>query len=175
MQYELSKPQPGVDFPSYQFGSDLNFGTLNHERISKMQLYLAQFKKHMNKEFMKVSKERDKMIYQIEKTLPEGEHFNTLKERYFNQSVTDMVRLNNKLNKVIVYDEKLIPIIDPVFRDAKGLRSHFYASTKRLGNMKIETFWYNIGIIWLMSLIMMVTLYFDLFKRMIQLFDTKRI
>ncbi len=174
VQYELSSSHPGVDFPSYQFGSDLNYETLTHERIAKMQLYLDQFKKYMNKEFMKASKQRDKMIYQLEKDLPEGDNFNTLKERYWNQSVTDMVRLNNKFNKVIVYDEKLIPIIDPVFRDAKGFRSHFYASTKLLGNKKIETFWYNIGVIWLMSLIMMVTLYFDFFKRMIQLFDKER-
>lgn len=171
IQNELSTSHVDIDFPSYQFSSPLTHETLNRERISKMQLYLEQLKKHLNKVFITASKNRDKVIYSIEKDLEDGITFNTLKEKYFNQSVTDMVRLNNEFDKIIVADDQLIPRLDPVFRDAKGFRSHFYASTKLLFGYKIETFWYNIGIIWFMSLFMMGTLYFDFFKRIVQLFD----
>ncbi len=171
IQNELSTNHADIDFPSYQFSSKLSHLTLTRARIAKMQLYLVQFKKHLNKEFIIASKARDQVIYSIEKELEDNVTFNTLKEKYVNQSVSDMVRLNNKFDKVIVVDEKLVPMVDPVFRDAKGIRSHFYASTKYLFGNKIETFWYNIGIIWLMSLIMMVTLYFDIFKKVVQLFE----
>ena len=174
IQYELSSSHPGIDFPSFEFGSDLNTKTLNLGRIEKMQFYLEEFKKHLNKEFILASKKRDKMIYQIEKNTSDALTFNDLKELYFNQSVTDLVRLNNKFNKVIVVNEKLIPIIDPVFRDAKSIRSHFYAATKQLNGKKVDTYWYNIGIIWLMSLVMIITLYFDVFKKIIHAFSKEQ-
>lgn len=174
IQSEISQNHQDIDFPAYSFSTDLSIETLTPERIEKIKYYLEQFKKHLNKEFINASKNRDRVIYQIEKAAGDSVNFNDLKERYFNQSVTDMVRLNNKFNKVIVVDEKLVPIIDPVFRDAKGIRSHFYAATKQFNGKKIDTYWYNIGVIWVMSMLMMITLYYDIFKKAINIFDRKR-
>ncbi|MFT4753066.1 MAG: ABC-type multidrug transport system ATPase subunit [Salibacteraceae bacterium] len=171
IQSEISQNRQGINFPAFQFNSDLSLETLSPERMEKIMFYVGQFKKHLNKEFINASKKRDKVIYQIEKNAGDSVSFNDLKERYFNQSVTDLVRLNNKFNKVIVVEQQLVPIIDPVFRDAKGIRSHFYAATKQFMNKKIDTFWYNIGIIWIMSLLLIVTLYFDVFKKVISLFE----
>ena len=174
IQSEISQKREGINFPAYEFKSNLSTETLTTERIEKIQFYIEEFKKHLNKEFILASKKRDKVIYQIEKNAGNSITFNDLKERYYNKAITNLVRSNNKFNKVIVYDQQLIPIIDPVFRDAKGIRSHFYASTKKILNKKIDTFWYNIMIIWLMSIVMIIALYFDVLKNIINFIERKR-
>ena len=95
-------------------------------------MYITKFKQNLNKAFRKTNKVRDKLIYQIEKLSKQKDYFNIQKEKYLNNTLNDMVKLNNKFNKVIVIDQHLVPIIDPVFRDAKGFRSHFYAASKRI-------------------------------------------
>ena len=174
IQNEISVKRIGVDFPAFVFKTNLDFENINLKRINKIEFYLSKYKSHLNTAFLNLAKEKDKLIYQIEKDSDDNHYFNSLKERYFNNTVTDMVRLNNKFNKVIVINETLVPIVDPVFRDAKGFRSHFYAANKNLFGYKIDTFIYNIGVIWLMSLIMMIALYFDIFKKLINIFDNKK-
>jgi ABC-type multidrug transport system ATPase subunit len=174
IQNEITKKHPNVDFPQFVFKSDFNTQNINQERIKKVEYYLKQFKKYLNKEFIARSKERDKLIYTIEKISDKEHYFNQLKEKYFNKTLTDMVRLNNKLNKVIAINGALVPIVDPVFRDAKGIRSHFYAANKKIGNQIIDTFWFNIGVLWLMSFLLMITLYFDLFKKIVGLFENEK-
>jgi ABC transport system ATP-binding/permease protein len=44
-------------------------------------------------------------------------------------------------------------------------RAHFYAPFKYLGSWEISTFWFNAMAVWLMSLILAITLYYNtLFK-----------
>ncbi|UTW66815.1 ATP-binding cassette domain-containing protein [bacterium SCSIO 12643] len=171
IQNEVARKHPGIEFPQFVFKSDFTIPNIDQKRVKKIEYYLQEYKKYLNKEFTNQSKERDKLIYQIEKNSDENNYFNLLKERYFNETLTDLVRLNNKFNKVIVIDDALVPIVDPVFRDAAGIRSHFYAANKKLGSQTIDTFWFNVGVLWCMSILMMVTLYYDLFKKLVEFFE----
>ena len=171
IQNEIGQKIKKVDFPQFVFKSDLKMGNFTKKRISKLKRYLTEFKKYLNKQFRLISKDRDKIIYSIEKNSTDPNFFNTQKEQYFNTTLSDMVRLNNKFDKLIAINGEIYPLVDPVFRDAKGFRSHFYAANKMLFGTLMDTFWYNIGVIWLMSILMMVTLYFDVFKKMINIFD----
>tara|TARA_R110002050_G_scaffold300786_1_gene472666 strand:- start:4079 stop:7120 length:3042 start_codon:yes stop_codon:yes gene_type:complete len=173
IQNELSVKRGGIDFPAFVFSTDLTTENMTIKRLDKLSLYITKFKQNLNKAFRKTNKVRDKLIYQIEKLSKQKDYFNIQKEKYLNNTLNDMVKLNNKFNKVIVIDQHLVPIIDPVFRDAKGFRSHFYAASKRIVNTKVDTFWYNIAVIWLMSIILMVTLYFDVFQKMVNMMGPK--
>ena len=50
-------------------------------------------------------------------------------------------------------------------------RAHFYAPVKRLGNLEIDTYLFNTMVLWVMSLILLVALYFELFRRAISFFE----
>jgi len=51
------------------------------------------------------------------------------------------------------------------------LRSHFFAPRKVLFGQYVDTFWANIIVIWLMSLFLMMTLYFDALTRILAWFE----
>ena len=44
-------------------------------------------------------------------------------------------------------------------------RAHFYAPVKIIGNRSVDTLWFNIMVIWLMSVILYITLYFDVIRK----------
>lgn len=92
-----------------------------------------------------------------------------LKDDYENESLTQLVKNANDISgeRCLEKDGRLIQQTDPVFQDpteSKLGRAHFFAPRKNLFGKYYSTFWFNISVIWLMSLLLIITLYFDVFK-----------
>ncbi|HNP96148.1 MAG TPA: hypothetical protein PKJ63_10980, partial [Cyclobacteriaceae bacterium] len=51
--------------------------------------------------------------------------------------------------------------------------ANFYTPTKHFLGEKYDTLYFNIGVIWMFSLILYVTLYFDLLKRGVQSIENR--
>ncbi len=89
------------------------------------------------------------------------------KQRHTNKKMETLVRDKYSLHKTYVFDNHIFQGDEPVFRQpaqANG-SAHFYASYKLLGNWRIDTIFYNIGVMWLLTFILMVALYFDLLRK----------
>jgi hypothetical protein len=52
------------------------------------------------------------------------------------------------------------------------LRTGFYVSEKNIFGNYLETFWVNLGVIWCMTIALIITLYFNVLKRLIKLFES---
>ena len=95
-----------------------------------------------------------------------------LKKDYANKSVEEAV-CNSLEKEKIVLDSaqlKFVQIIDPIFQntDSKtilGLNSFMYSLTKKVGNMVISTYSYNLIIIWIVNILGFALLYFDVIKK----------
>ncbi len=92
---------------------------------------------------------------------------------YANESLAELVRNTTATQKIKVIDGRLQQIIDPVYRTPlvaeRGYRAHLYAPLKPIPftNKYMETFSYNLLVIWLMSLLAFIALYFDWLKKLI--------
>jgi hypothetical protein len=97
--------------------------------------------------------------------------YRSLKSSCFNKSLYDQVTNRNELDKLVVRNNQIIQNRDPIFLPAKGsfLSAHFYAPVKEVFGKSQSTFWVNIIVLWIMTLILAITLYFDLFKYIIQI------
>ena len=89
------------------------------------------------------------------------------RDNYQNESLTDLVKNKDEMNKIIEFDGQLVQKSDPIYRDAKNFRAHFFAPKKQLFGYSIDTFWMNVIVILGMAFILFVTLYFDVLKRTI--------
>jgi len=174
IQQEISLHRPELEFHEFVFSSGFNTDNMDADRIEKIESYLDKLKRHLNHKYTLASKERDQKIYEIEKMNGDPGSFNGLKERYINKSVESMVRLDNRIEKVILVGNDLLQRGDPIFRPAQGFRAHFYSPNKKIGQTFFDTFWYNVSILWLMSLALMETLRFNVFKKLLGLFGKKR-
>jgi hypothetical protein len=54
-------------------------------------------------------------------------------------------------------------------------RAQLYAPEKRIGNWLMDTLWFNVIIIWLMTLFLYMTLYFDLLRKVLTFIESIRL
>ncbi|RUT78526.1 ATP-binding cassette domain-containing protein [Ancylomarina longa] len=99
------------------------------------------------------------------------------KQAYHNQGLADLVLNRTEVNKMIEVNNHLIQKKDPIFMnpDSKIGRAHFYAPVKRLGNFYIDTYWFNLAVIWLGSLFLFFTLWADVLRKMMNYFESVKL
>lgn len=93
-----------------------------------------------------------------------------LVNNHTNKSLTQFVTNKTDLSKLVEADGRLIQKADPIYLDPYDVGffgAHFYAPRKRLFGSYISTFSGNLLVIWGMSLLLIVTLYFDLLKKLL--------
>jgi ABC-type multidrug transport system ATPase subunit len=95
--------------------------------------------------------------------------FLKLRDSYFNKSLEDFVRDKNENTKTMVYKGELVQKLDPVFMDSKYkfVRAHFYAPEKLIFGMKVDTYIVNVIVLWIMTFILYLALYFRLLKKLL--------
>ena len=100
-----------------------------------------------------------------------GDHNELLdfKNKHINKKLEQLVRDKYSLHKIYVFNDRIYQGDEPIFRETvhQNGRAHFYASCKQLGRIKIGTPFFNIMIMWLFSFFLMISLYFDLLRKVI--------
>jgi len=101
------------------------------------------------------------------------EGFLNLKNNYHNQNLADLVMNRYSVKKSYETKDHIIQKVDPIFMDpvSKNGRAHFFAPYKQVGNMIIDTYWYNILVIWIRSLILYAALYYNLLRKLVTFFE----
>jgi hypothetical protein len=71
----------------------------------------------------------------------------------------------------------MIPLKDAIFRepDMTGWRTHFYSPYKNFLGNRMGTFWFNTLVIWIFSILLFVTLYYDVIRKLLAYFETLRL
>lgn len=104
-----------------------------------------------------------------------GVKINEEKNRYHNESLADLVRNISTKERLLEYKGKLIQQINPIFQypapqGALDYRTAFYLPEKNLLGMTVSTVLFDILVIWVMSAILFVTLYFELLRKLVDSF-----
>jgi hypothetical protein len=139
---------------------------------SQIKLYLENLKQYYINMYNTANKNLDDVKVSMQKTPEAKEKFLELQANYDNENLNNLVKNANELNRCIEKDGKLIQQIDPVFQDpvdSKFGRAHFFAPRKNIMGSYFPTYWFNVCVIWIMSIILMITLYFDTFKKVLDI------
>ncbi|WP_340152556.1 ATP-binding cassette domain-containing protein [uncultured Marivirga sp.] len=149
---------------------------INQEKINKISSYTDQLRDHYLKKFNLAIKKKETLQFLMENDSSYQFDLNEAKDKYYNESLADLVRNLTVEDRVIEFKGELIQQIDPVFNKPKepdnllNYRTHFFAPEKYFAGAYIDTFYFNIIVIWFMSLILYITLYFELFGKAISFF-----
>ena len=92
-----------------------------------------------------------------------------LKEDYYNDQLELLVLDRTRVDQSIETGLKIIQKYEPGFRMplSKTGRAHFYAPYKKLGNIRIDTFWFNLIVIWLVTITLYGALYYNLLQKLV--------
>jgi len=122
-------------------------------------------------------REKEKMIKEMTASPRKIEAFNQMKRDYTNDQVTSLVFDNKEKTRILEYKGRLIQQIYPIFADPNpenyfDFRTLFYVPKKYFAGRLYETLYFNAVIMWLMTLVFIITLYFDVLRKLIALGDS---
>lgn len=134
--------------------------------------YIEKYRKHYQRVYNENVDLIEKKMAFYEK---QGFKVNHEKNRYFNESLSDLVKNVNTKNRWIEYRGEIIQQINPIFQEitpksALDYRSQFFAPQKNLFGFQISTFIFNVIVIWAMAILFYITLYFEWAKKLVDSF-----
>jgi hypothetical protein len=178
LNYYIDKltPLAGFDRISGDWKASLNREQFNSEVAKQTAIYLDSLAGHfrsLRKKYMVLlDSVSDSLVKEIGK-----EEFLKLKARHVNTSLEDLVLGRTSiLDKTFETDKSIIQKFEPAYMKPYSTygRTHFYAPYKLIGNLKIDTFWFNIFILWFATLILYIVLYFNGMRKALGLFENLR-
>ncbi len=160
-----------------RFGDEdsLNIKLFNESVSNKAKQYLKHVRTISSKLLNMAIQDKDKQTQLIEKSVNGHSNLVLLKEKYFNSSLADQLLDKNEPEKIIEFNGRLYRKYEPVFNisDSRYGRAHFYSPYKKIFNSYIDTYWFNIVVIWLISLLLYTALAHNILEKTINYFILK--
>ncbi len=141
-----------------------------------LENYLTSYKQFYQGIYNKAVAAREKLIFDMENEKGSDYKVFEYKNKYYNESLADLVKNVSAKTRILEYKGELVQQINPVFVQPKpkGLldyRAQFFAPSKNLIGLQIDTYYFNILVIWFVSLLFYITLYFELLRKLINSFS----
>ncbi len=150
----------------YEHSEHFNFDDFNEAVIEDTYEFLADVKTIFNTRSSEINALRDEKYVELSNKYGK-DGILKLKQDYHNEKLTSFVLGKSRVKQVYESENMLIRKKDPIYMDplSKIGRAHFYSPVKIIGKNQIETFWFNLGVIWFAIFFLYITLYFDLLKK----------
>jgi len=120
---------------------------------------------------------RDSIYKNLVDRLGGEENFLSFKQKYYNKQLAAVLTNEKEIMHYSVHDGEMIPIKDAIYRNPArhGWRAHFYAPVKRFFELKIDTFWFNLAVIWVFTGTLLILLYYDVIRKALTYAETWRL
>lgn len=158
--------------PKYQF-KDLDKVTPEHFNASVSTLVkehldlISRFYQKLQNTAISVM---DEKVAKLSDDNGGKEYLIKLKNEYHNEFLSTLVLNKQEINKIYDSGDHFIQLMTPIYKDPvkHNGRAHFYSATKQIGNLQIDTYTFNIIVMWLFSLLLYLFLVFDVLKKLIE-------
>lgn len=138
--------------------------------IESLERHLDVLTEHYRNVHNRSNAAREDILRELNSDEKSRDIFRQIRDDYRNESLRDAVTNKNDLTFITEYNYELVQKSDPIYAlpyHAGLFDAHFYAPKKKVFGKFVDTFWANIIVLWLMSFVLIVTLYFDVLKRII--------
>jgi ABC transport system ATP-binding/permease protein len=144
----------------------LNAREFDGDLADRAMDHLKSVQNHFSEITRVVQKAKDRIIINIERQ--EGKQYLYLQKlKYHNKSLEALVLNSDTREFFRETPVNIIQKIAPIYKDPDSRfgRAHFLASGKQIGGKSIETYYFNLLVIWGMCSVLYVMLYFDLIRK----------
>jgi ABC-type multidrug transport system ATPase subunit len=176
LSYELQKV--GQDkLPEVERLATGKFDSTVYLRTSQ---FLKALKLYYSNKGSNAAEEKDNLIRRTTGDPQAAAAFRAQRDRYVNEAVSNTVKNVSSRDRIVEYEGKLIQKIFPIYMDEHrplhffDFTANLYQPTKHFAGYHFDTLYFNIAVIWSMTVFLFVTLYFDLLKKFIQVLEGNR-
>jgi hypothetical protein len=155
---------PAVKF---DYAESLTPEKITPEIVAAAAAYVEVIK-HYYVEYSNKARDRKELLMEkLRSQDPDG--FLKLKFNYTNESLEEFVTNDNEIVKTIEFKNELFQKLDPIYMDPRSnfIKAHFYAPEKKVFGYSFPTFVVNVVILWIMTILIYIALYFRLLKKLL--------
>jgi len=172
IQREISRELDFVGKDKFTRINDLIPARFDSTLYNESMTFLNNLRRFYSNRFNQADQEREKKIMRMTNTPENEKAFEIYKNNYHNESITELVKNLNEQQRIIEADGKLVQKIYPIYKDPDpdhliDFDAQFYMPAKHFLNRDIDTLWFNLGVIWMMTLILAITLYFEVLRKIV--------
>lgn len=172
LRNEINKELNNIGGDKFDRTDDLYLEKFDSTLYAHTNDFLETLRKFYVNRYNKADQYKEKVIHEMTNTPEKKEEFELLKSQYFNESIATLVKNQNDAHRIIEHDGILIQKIFPIYMTPHpsnifDFRDQFYVPHKHFMGKHFDTLYFNISIIWTMSLILILTLYFDIPRKVV--------
>ncbi len=165
---ELKREEKFTPKFKYNFGSHLTMDKFNFDVSEKIRNHIKIIKKNYSRNRNIATGSRDMIVEGMEEKEPRSEL--KLKKKYHNESLGDIVLKAFEKYPTVRFKTHIVGQYRPIFFDPEprnfvDFRTHFYAPHKFMFGRMWNTFNFNVTVLWVFTIVLYITLYFDLLKK----------
>ncbi|HYC87481.1 MAG TPA: ABC transporter ATP-binding protein, partial [Chryseosolibacter sp.] len=137
-------------------------------------------RQHYSRILNHASRTKEAQIEQLTANAEQEQIYKNAHDRYVNGAVSDAVRNLNSSDRIVEYDGQLVQKVFPIYMDEHrpshifDFSANLYQPTKHFLGAHIDTLYFNLAVIWSMTIVLFITLYFDLLKKLVTLLEGNR-
>jgi ABC-type multidrug transport system ATPase subunit len=175
LKSEVQKVTDHLQISNYINIDKINPQTFNDSIADDLSIFLKRARSLSSKILNRNIDAKDKILQNLEGKFGSHQSLVQFKEMYYNTAIADQLLNKNESEKILKTDNTFQRKFEPIFIDPESDfgRAHFYAPQKRIGNLYIDTFWFNVMVIWSMSLVGYITLYYNVLGKLLKRLNNK--
>lgn len=152
--------------------NNLVFGKFDSATYNQVAIFLESLKKFYINRYNAADQRKEKFIEDHTNTPEKAARYNHFRESYHNEAIAELVKNLTETHRIIEKDGRLIQKIYPIYKNpdpehAIDFDAQFYMPAKHFLNRDVDTFYFNTAMIWSMTLVLTISLYYDVLRRII--------
>ena len=180
LRNEITAELENVGIQKFPEVERLRIGKFDSLVSTKAKMFLSALKQYYAFQSGNAKQELEALVAQLTDTPEKREIFEKMQLRYENKAVTRMVENSDEMTRIVEWNGRLVQKFYPIYfkdhhpQNNYDFRANFFVPTKQFMGKIFDTFYFNLGVIWTMTIVLYTTLYFDLLKKGVHGFKMRR-
>lgn len=172
LKNEIDKELEIVGKDQFAHSEDLTIEGFNTDVSAATLKFINELNNYYVSIYNNGVSEKDQIFRRMNETPEKAKTFEKLRQDYQNEAISALVRNVSEPQRIVERHGKFIRKINPVYMKPVNqagfldFRTQFYVAEKHFAGIYIPTIVFNLSVIWFLTILLSVTLYYDLLKRL---------
>lgn len=155
-------------------------GKFDSTTLTNTDNFLKVLRTYHNKRMQKAMDQKEDLIKRLTSTPEKFARLEKSRITYSNKAVADAVKNITAEHRIVEYDGQLIQKIYPIYINEHkpghwfDYSANLYQPSKHFAGIIFDTYHFNVLVIWFMTFLLSVTLYFDLLRKLVNVLENRR-
>jgi ABC-type multidrug transport system ATPase subunit/uncharacterized tellurite resistance protein B-like protein len=172
LRNEVSRELAFVNKTDFMSLDKLAPGRFDSAAFRECTAFLDALKRFYANRYNQANNAKEKAINARTSSAEKEAEFEAMRFSYQNEAITELVKNMAETNRIIEKDGRLIQKFFPIYKDPDpdhlvDFDAQFYMPAKHFLGKTIDTLFFNMGVIWSMTLVLAFTLYYEVLRRIV--------